>query len=94
VAGEHFPSFSREWEALLRDRLDRSGHGGLPFRLIRSDGRRAVVEVGHRSVPATRAAWSSAEPVGPGPSLSTRRTWGTLVGAKAWLRDRSVRDCD
>jgi hypothetical protein len=86
VAGEHFPSFSRDWETLLHRRLDRVAYGAVPFRLIRADGRRAVVEVAHVHVPAVRAAWNSTPATGGEPELTTRRTWGTLVGAKAWLR--------
>jgi hypothetical protein len=91
VAGEHFPSFSRDWEALLRERLDRSGHGNLTFRLVRSDGRRAIVEVGHLHVRTARTAWTVAGRTGPDLRLATRRTWGTLVGAKAWLRSMRPR---
>jgi len=54
------------------------------FRLVRSEGRRAIAEVDHRSVGRARAAWNGAAPTGP--ALETRRTWGTLVGAKNWLR--------
>jgi len=86
VAGELLPSFSRDWEALLRDRLDRAGLGNVKFRLIRADGRRAIVEVGHVEVRAARSAWTVPTPTGRGPGMTPRRTWGTLVGAKAWLR--------
>jgi len=86
VAGEHLPSLSpRGWEELLRGLFD-PALGALPFRLIRSDGRRAVVEVRHRTVTSARAAWNVALP--DGGRLTTVRTWGTLVGAKRWLVSR------
>ncbi len=86
VAGEHFPSLSpRGWEALLRGRFD-PALGPPGFRLIRSDGGRAVVEVGHRSMGTARTAWNG--PLPQGGRLATVRTWGTLVGAKRWLATR------
>ncbi len=87
VAGEHLPSLSpRGWEALLRGRFD-PRLGVVPFRLIRSDGRWAIVEVGHRSVAAARTAWNASLP--DGVRLSSVRAWGTLVGAKRWLSTRN-----
>jgi hypothetical protein len=85
VAGEHFPpSSSRGWESLLRDR----SHGTVPFRLIRTEGRRAIVEVGHHNLAEARAAWNGR--AGDGPPITTERTWGTLLDAKAWLRASSM----
>ena len=52
-------------------------------RIVRAEGARAVVEVEHGAASIVRAAWNGAVPGGP--TLATRRTWGTLVGAKAWL---------
>jgi hypothetical protein len=59
---------------------------GIPFRLIRSEGFRAVVEVEHLLVTAARSTWPGR--VEDHVSLATVRTWGTLVGAKAWLAER------
>ncbi len=89
VAGEHFPSLSpRAWEGLLSERLASAGVSVRRFRLIRAEGRRAIVEVDHLAAPRARAAWS-ASPSGPNEvGLVPQRTWGTLVGAKAWLRGR------
>jgi hypothetical protein len=88
VAGEHFPSLSpRAWEGLLAERLASAGVPVRRFRVIRSEGRRAVVEVDHLAAPRARAAWT-ATPAGPSEiGFIPRRTWGTLVGAKAWLRE-------
>ena len=64
--------------------LEAGGGPAVPFRVIRSDRDRAVVEIDHLGVPAARTAWN-----GPAPGaerVSTRRTWGTLIGAKRWLR--------
>jgi len=83
VAGEHLPALSpRWWEGALRRRSE-AAPSGVPFRLVRSDGPRAVVEVEHLQVAIARALWSG--PLDGQLTLSTVQTWGTLVGAKAWL---------
>jgi len=87
VAGESLPPASlRAWVALLSSRLRRVGEDAPGFRLIRVDVRRAVAEVDHDAVTRLRLAWNGPDPDPSGPGLRTRRTWGTLVGAKAWLR--------
>jgi len=92
VAGEHLPFLSpREWEHLLSTRLSGPSGAGGRFRLIRSEGPRAIVEFDHRNVFRARELLDGAAG-GPVPLRSTR-TWGTLVGAKDWLRARS-RDVD
>jgi hypothetical protein len=51
-----------------------------------------VVEVPHRSAATARTRWTAA--LDDHLALETVRTWGTLVGAKAWLaqgRPRRVR---
>ncbi|HXW66990.1 MAG TPA: hypothetical protein VEL82_03825 [Thermoplasmata archaeon] len=54
---------------------------------MRAEAHRAIAEVDHRDAPAARAAWTVDVGNGPGTvRLATRRTWGTLRGAKAWLR--------
>jgi hypothetical protein len=85
VAGEHFPPPSpRWWEATLRRGFDRAAIGGR-FRLVRAEGYRAIAEVDQFRAVAARGAWT-----GPaderGVRLAARRTWGTLRGAKAWVR--------
>ncbi|HYA69820.1 MAG TPA: hypothetical protein VEH28_00435 [Thermoplasmata archaeon] len=96
VAGELLPSFvgsPRSWEGLLADRLAVAGIPALRFRLIRAEGRRAIVEVDHLTAAAARAAWSASPTTGAGgPMLVPYRTWGTLLGAKAWLRGRREAD--
>jgi hypothetical protein len=85
VAGEHLPAPSpRWWETTLRAR---AGLGPSPFRfrLIRVEGPRAVVEVDQRTLAVARTVWPGT--LEPGTELVSVRTWGTLVGAKAWLRD-------
>jgi hypothetical protein len=88
VAGELLPPLPpRWWEATLRRCLDRAG---VPdrFRVVRVYGRRAIAEVEHRAAPAARAAWSARDVESAPPlELTTIRTWGTLRGAKAWLRE-------
>ena len=55
------------------------------FRLIRSEGPRALLRVDHRSVGAARLAWNG--PLAPaGPSLRTLLSYGTLRKGKEWLR--------
>jgi hypothetical protein len=88
VAGEHLPSLPpRWWEATLRACLERATVPGR-FRVIRAEGRRAVVEVDQLRSRSVRTAWTTvvAEPGGE-VRIVTRRTWGTLRGAKAWLRN-------
>ncbi len=88
MAGEPFPPPSaRWWEAALRHGFDRAAVAGR-FRLIRADGYRAVVEVDQRRAPAARAAWNGPADDAGSVALVTRRTWGTLRGAKRWLRAR------
>jgi hypothetical protein len=87
VAGEPFPPPPpRWWEATLRRLLERSAAAGR-FRIIRTDGYRAIVEVDQlRSVAARRAWTTEIEASGAPLRLAAQRTWGTLRGAKAWLR--------
>jgi hypothetical protein len=83
VAGEHLPPLSpRWWEGTLRRRSEAAPFG-VPFRLVRSDGPRAIVEVEHLQLATARALWTG--PIDDRLVLATVRTWGTLVGAKAWL---------
>jgi hypothetical protein len=69
----------------LRGALDRAGVPGR-FRLIRADGPRAVAEVDQHRARSVRDAWTTVID-GPGEvRIAARRTWGTLRGAKAWVR--------
>ena len=56
-----------------------------PIRVLRVQGPRAVVQIDQLRTDAARDAWNGAVPDAPGVRLVTRRTWGTLVGAKAWV---------
>jgi hypothetical protein len=91
VAGEPFPVLSpRWWDAALRAGLARGPGGSTDrFRLVRSEGARAIAEVDHSDAAAARTAWNAKVDGAPGLTLVTRRTWGTLVGAKRWLRGPS-----
>ncbi|MCI4333577.1 MAG: hypothetical protein L3K01_07665 [Thermoplasmata archaeon] len=89
VAGD--PSFSTRWlETALADRLRAACPDPEParVRLIRREGARAVVELDHRRVPAARGAWNAAfpSPSGRPVEIATVRSWGTLRGAKVWIR--------
>jgi len=87
VAGEHLPPSSpRHWEAILASRLRADPAPTPAFRIVRTDGRRAIVELDHRAVGRARAAWNGPARDASEAVIATRRTWGTLVGAKAWLR--------
>ncbi|HYB79211.1 MAG TPA: hypothetical protein VEG66_05570 [Thermoplasmata archaeon] len=89
VAGELLPVLSpRAWENLLADRLVAAGEPSPRFRLIRAEGRRAIVEVDHLTAARARTAWSGPIRAPGAPTLIPYRTWGTLVGAKAWMRGR------
>gem|GEM_PF-476664 len=87
VVAQPLPSPSLPgWEGLLRIALERSGGPSVRFRIIRSDRRRAIVEISHTDLTRARTAWSATAENGSAGPLATRRTWGTLVGAKAWLK--------
>ncbi len=88
MAGEHLPPFPppRWWETILRAALEQDGTAGPPFRVVRAERFRAIVAVDHRVALQVRIAWNREAPTPPGTRLATRRTWGTLVGAKRWLR--------
>ncbi len=88
VAGQLvLPPTARWWEATLRRCLARVAFGGR-FRLVRSDGYRAIAEVDQFHSLAARAAWTT--PVeDAGVALVARRTWGTLRPAKVWIRNRA-----
>jgi len=87
VAGTHPPPGSAPaWDALLRARLLRAGIPVGSLRVIRCEGPRVIAEIDHRSAALARAAFEAPDPGSPDLRLVPRRTWGTLVGAKAWLR--------
>jgi hypothetical protein len=52
------------------------------------EGVRAVVEIDHLLLPQARSAWNGtiADAAQRSVRVSTIRTWGTLRGAKLWLR--------
>lgn len=89
VAGDPAVS-TRSLESLLADRLRAACPDGAPstVRVIRREGPRAVAEVEHLQANSARRAWNGhvALATGAGLDLQTLRTWGTLRGAKAWLR--------
>ena len=88
LSGEPLPALSTSrWAAWLRS--GRSGEAPPSYRLVRFEGGRAVVKVAARDAQAARKAWDGAGVAGdPALTLRTARTWGTLVGAKAWLAAR------
>jgi RNase P/RNase MRP subunit POP5 len=91
VAGVAF--VPRPWlERALRDALPPAleDHRYRRPRIVRLERSRAVVEVGHRWAAVARKAWNGpmTGPQGSPVEVSTRRTWGTLRGAKVWLRSR------
>ena len=93
VAGEHLPlGFSaRWWEECLGSLLAAAGGPGGPIRVVRIQGSRAVIAIDQTRLVAARRAWNGPAPGGSGLRFLTRRTWGTLVGAKAWIaRDGSA----
>ena len=59
------------------------------LRVIRWDGNRGLIEVGHRDVPRARQQWNGEVdgPSGTRLTIATRRSWGTLRGGKRWIRD-------
>ena len=85
VAGD--PPFSpRLLERWLSDRL--AGEDGPPkLRVVRLNGRRALVDVPHTWAGRARARWNGRWLVGNGVTVEirTHRTWGTLRLGKRWL---------
>ena len=84
---EPFPPSSSAWAARLSDARVRAGAGLFSFRVVRAEGPRAVVEVEARDLPAARSAWNLTLGPSAGVTLRTWRSWGTLLGAKAWLAE-------
>jgi len=88
VAGD--PSFSpRTLERWLSDRLSTAG-APPKLRVIRVEGRRALVDVPHTWAVRARTQWNARWTAPDGTQLDVRtyRTWGTLLGGKRWLRRR------
>jgi hypothetical protein len=88
------PSFSpRTLERWLVDRLA-SEESPPKLRVIRVDGRRALVDVPHTWARRARLQWTGRWTAADGTPLEmrTHRTWGTLVGGKRWLRRRKTSD--
>ncbi|MFZ3356266.1 MAG: hypothetical protein WA549_05850 [Thermoplasmata archaeon] len=58
--------------------------------MIRAEAVRAIVEVEHHIALQSRRVWNTvvASPTGERWEITTKRTWGTLVGAKTWLREK------
>jgi hypothetical protein len=93
VAGEPVPpTASRLWQAWLHRALEEAGAPELAFRIVRSDGPRAIVEVALPDARTARLAWNSGSVVPGRGRLCTARTWGTLIGAKAWAARRGRSD--
>ncbi|MGI0053831.1 MAG: hypothetical protein ACREC5_07335, partial [Thermoplasmata archaeon] len=83
------PPSPRLLEQSLRESLARERREPAPIRLVRLEGRRAIVQVPHLATPAARRAWNGpggVDPSGGGFSVRTCRTYGTLLKAKAWIR--------
>ncbi|MGC2034990.1 MAG: hypothetical protein WA761_06055 [Thermoplasmata archaeon] len=57
------------------------------MRMIRWEGTKGLVEIGHTDVAVARKAWNGpvAGPFGSF-TLRTHATWGTLLKGKVWLR--------
>jgi len=86
VAGDQ-PVPPPRFESELRRRLTELAGPDPLFKVVRFDGSRGLVRVGHRSVPAARQAWNA---LGGSPGaalpLHTARSYGTLRKGKAWMR--------
>ncbi len=81
VAGRS-PLPPHELAELLRVRLGIPPGARLPFRILRTRGRRALIALPAREVPQARRALHAP---GATPGSVTYRTWGTLRKAKEWL---------
>ena len=65
--------------------LAAAGGPAGPIRVLRVQGARAVVAIDQFRTDSARRAWNGPAPGGSGLRFTTRHTWGTLVGAKAWI---------
>ncbi len=70
-----------------------SADRALPFKIIRWEGRRGIVQVGHLDLPRARSLWNAAttDPAGRPLRFETRKTWGTLRKGKRWVSPRPLR---
>jgi hypothetical protein len=86
VAGDPFLS-PRLLERWLTERLDQ-GTFVPKLKVVRVEGRRALVNVPHTWALRARRLWTGQWTATDGTRLEVRthRTWGTLVGGKDWLR--------
>ena len=90
MAGDS-PFSPRQLERWLSDRLATDGPAPK-LRVVRIDGRRALVDVPHTWAVRARTQWTARWTAQDGAVLEVRtyRTWGTLVGGKRWLRRREA----
>jgi hypothetical protein len=79
------PFLPSRWTVWLAGALERTGTAPPPFRLVRCEGARAIVRAAVADAAALRSAWDGFAVPGGSLRLRTVRTWGTMVGAKAWL---------
>ncbi len=88
VAGASNLRISPPWWQSILSSYQSPDPAPPPFRIVRFHHDRAIVEVGNLAVVSARAAWNASikGPDGQSYSLRTVRSWGTLVGAKAWLK--------
>jgi hypothetical protein len=92
VAGEPFPGpLPATWGLRLERALAAAGVAGVPFRVIRTDGPRAIVRVPRGQAASARRAWNSAASDAEPAALRTVRTWGTLVDARGWIAGAALR---
>ncbi len=90
VAGKPVPRLApAAWHDLLNHRWKAQTEAPMRFRIIRSEGPRAIVQVDQRTASIARVAWNATLDTDDGRSfrVSTVRSWGTLVRAKTWFRE-------
>ncbi|MCL4308967.1 MAG: hypothetical protein M1126_06400 [Candidatus Thermoplasmatota archaeon] len=89
VAGELVPVGSADaWRRVLDD-VGSPSPPSLSYRVVRSDARRAIVAVDQHTMTFARARWNATSRPAGRWSIRTIRTWGTLVGAKSWIRRKA-----
>ncbi len=95
VAGDQPLPPSPRWLEHELGRLAARGPESPPlkFRIIRWEGRRGLVEVGHFDLAWARERWNATIEGATGRrfTVKTHRTWGTLRKGKLWLRPQTVR---
>ncbi len=91
VAGDQ-PIPPSRFELELRRRLTEVSGPDPLFKIVRFDGSRGLVRIGHRNLLAARRAWNlPVNPAARSMPVRTLRSYGTLRKGKLWMRSPGSR---